>query len=260
MSPDALLFLIALLAAVASPVGGLLALWQRPTTLEMSLALGFASGVLLATICFEMLPSAVELSALPVGVAGCLAGFVAVYALDLAIHHGRLAGEKSEQRPAVERFYRRSRPLGDEVTVLAGGTSAEEMIEGLSIGVGAAIRPDLGLLVALAIVIDNLSEALSIGELAWAQHTGKGRPVKRVLGWTGLIGVSLFSSTLVGYFVIGWLPAPILGFLLASGAGGMLYLTVTTLLPEAQEFHYQQSAALALVAGFLVIFVLVHLM
>jgi zinc transporter ZupT len=78
---------------------------------------------------------------------------------------GQARREKAEQRPGVERFHRRHRPRGDEVTVLAGGTSAEELIERISIGVGAAIKPGLGLLVALAIGIENLSEALSIGEL-----------------------------------------------------------------------------------------------
>lgn len=252
----AVLILVAAAAAAASPIGGLLALWRRPTTLVMSLALGFASGVLLATISFEMVPSALEVSSLQTATAGFLTGFAAIYGLDLAIHRGRLVGRKAEQRLAVRRFHQRHPPKGDEVTVLAGGTSAEEVIEGLSIGVGVVVKPELGLLVALAIVIDNLSEALSIGELAWAQQKSEGRPVKRVLGWTGLIGVSLFSSTLVGYFVIGSLPGPILGFLLASGAGGMFYLTVTTLLPEAEEYHYQQSAALALAAGFMTILVL----
>jgi zinc transporter, ZIP family len=51
------------------------------------------------------------------------------------------------------------------VTVVAGGTSAEELIEGLSIGVGAVIKPGLALLIALAIIIDNLAESLSIGEI-----------------------------------------------------------------------------------------------
>ena len=57
-------------AALAPPVGGLIALWRKPTTLFMSVALGFASGVLLATICFEMLPQALEMSSLPVAVGG----------------------------------------------------------------------------------------------------------------------------------------------------------------------------------------------
>jgi ZIP family zinc transporter len=35
------------------------------------------------------------------------------------------------------------------------------LIEGLSIGVGAVIKPGLALLIALAIIINNLAESLS---------------------------------------------------------------------------------------------------
>src|SRR5690606_6097490 len=105
MSMTAVLILVAAAAAAASPIGGLLALWRRPTTLVMSLALGFASGVLLATISFEMVPSALELSSLQTVTAGFLIGFAAIYGLDLAIHRGRLAGAKAEQRLAVRRFH-----------------------------------------------------------------------------------------------------------------------------------------------------------
>ena len=143
----------------------------------------------LGTISFEMLPQAQEFSSLPAAVAGFLLGFGAVYAFDLYIHHGVLAGEKAEQRFKVRQFYQTHPPRGDEITVLAGGTSSEELIEGLAIGVGAAIKPGLGLFIALAILIDNVSEALSIGllirdgaRLAWRQV------VRRTLEWTGLMG------------------------------------------------------------------------
>lgn len=44
--------------------------------------------------------------------------------------------------------------------------------------------------------------------------------------------------------------------MLALGAGGMFYLTVTSLAAEAEEHQYLQSAAIAVGAGFLVIMVL----
>lgn len=152
-------------AAAASVAGGLIALWRPPGTLFLSLALGFAGGVLLATVTFEMLPTALERGSLPLVTGGFLLGMLAVYGFDLYVHRGRLAGDKSAERDTVRRFHRRRRPRGDEVTVLAGGTSVEELIEGLSIGVGSAIAPGTGLLIGIAIAIDNLGESLSIGEL-----------------------------------------------------------------------------------------------
>ena len=35
----------------------------------------------------------------------------------------------------------------------------------------------------------------------------------------------------------------------------MFYLTITSLVPEAEEHHYQQSAAFSIAAGFMLIFV-----
>ncbi|HEX2137334.1 MAG TPA: hypothetical protein VHG30_15775, partial [Microvirga sp.] len=60
----------------------------------------------------------------------------------------------------------------------------------------------------------------------------------------------------VGWFALRGLPKPVLGFLFAVVGGVMFYLTVTDLVPEAEERHYQQSAALAIGAGFMTIFVL----
>jgi ZIP family zinc transporter len=257
MSEFTMIFSIAGLAALASPAGGLMALWFKPSTLFMSVALGFASGVLLATICFSMLPEALELGSMPIAVGGFTTGFLAMYVFDLFIHRGMVAGVSAEQHPQVERFYQRRKPRGGEVTVLAGGTSAEELIEGLSIGIGAAIKPGLGILIALAIIIDNLAESLSIGEIIRSEHEERKRAeVLRILGWTGLIGVALFGSALAGWFFLRGLPEQMLGLLFGAGGGGMFYLTVTDLLPQAEERHYQQSSAVAIATGFMTIFII----
>jgi ZIP family zinc transporter len=109
----------------------------------------------------------------------------------------------------------------------------------------------------LAIVIDNLSEALSIGEFIRGEEGVSTRaPVRRVLGWTGLIGITLFISALAGWLFLRGLSASVLGFLFGVGSGGMFYLTVTDLVPEAEERQYQQSAALANAGGFMLMFVI----
>jgi zinc transporter, ZIP family len=74
---------IAAAAAVPSIIGGSIALWHRPMTLFIRVCCaGFASGVLLATIGFEMLPLALELGSQPVAVGGFVGGFLFVYALE----------------------------------------------------------------------------------------------------------------------------------------------------------------------------------
>ena len=47
-----------------------------------------------------------------------------------------------------------------------------------------------------------------------------------------------------------------LGTLFGAGAGAMFYLTVTNLVPEAEEHQYQQLSAIAMGSGFMGIFAL----
>lgn len=245
--------LIAALAALAAPVGGLIALWRRPSTLAMSLALGFASGVLIATVAFEMLPKAIDIGGLPLALAGFSAGIVGLWGFDLFVHRGEVAGEGAEEKPKVARHHRRHGIRGgDRALVIAGSAIAEETIEGSAIGVGAAFDPGIGIVVAVAIVVDNFAGALSLGELTRENPQVRGpAELFRVLRWTGAVGATLFLATLAGFFLLGRLPPPVLATAFAAGAGVMFYQTITDLVPEAEERHYLRSAGLATAAGFL---------
>ena len=237
-------------AAAASVVGGLVALVRTPTSFIMSVAFGFASGVLLGTVTLEMLPQALELNSLGAVAAAFTGGFLAIWLFDLFVNRWRMAGEHAAQHERVVAYHRSHRPRGDRVTVLAGGTSAEELIEGLAIGTGVVVEPEVGALIAAAIAVDNLSEGPSIGELVLSGR-GSGRTsARRVLGWTSVVGISLFASAVVGWLAFREAGAGLVGLLLALGAGGMLYLTVSALLPPSEEQQYQGSGALATGAGF----------
>lgn len=253
-----LVFGVALAAALASPLGGLLSVWLRPSSLLLSVAVGLAGGVLLGTFAFEMIPTALEMVPLPWVVIGFSLGFGLVYLLDLYVNRWEVAGPEADQHGRVESDHRRRKPRGSNTSVLAGGTSAEEVIEGIAIGVGAALAPGTALIVGLAIVIDNVSEAMSIGELISSE--GRDKAPRRILMWTSLIGVSLFASAMAGWFLLRDIPEGVQGLLFAIGAGGMFYLTITDLVPEAEAHQFQQSAALAIGGGFLLILVLSELM
>jgi ZIP family zinc transporter len=85
---------------------------------------------------------------------------------------------------------------------------------------------------------------------------GSRKPGNRTLFWAGLIGISLFASAVAGWLLLRGLSPDALGLLVAVGAGAMFYLTVTKLVPEAESRQFNQSAAFAMAAGFLLIFAL----
>ena len=241
-------------AGLCSPIGGFIGTRFSPSTLLLSIIVGFAGGILIGTASFEMIPKALERISVWLVVPAVAHGVLMTYGLDLFVNRGQMAGERADQLRAVQRFHRVHRPRGTMVTVLAAATAIEELIEGLSIGVGGSLGGTTALVVGIAIAIDNISEAMSIGALA--REDDAGTFVGRTLRWTGLIGLSLIVAGLGGWALLRNLPQEVLSFLLAVGAGAMLYLTTTDLLPSAEEHQYQQSAALAVAAGFLTALVL----
>lgn len=145
-----------------------------------------------------MLPTALESGRLAVTFLGFTAGMLGLFVFDLVVHGGLIMGEHADQRRIVRRYHRR-RGAGSPVIVLAGGTSVEELVEGLVIGVGAAVDPSLAFVAAIAIGIDNLAEGMSVGELIRGETPNRARALRRVLAWTGTIGLALFASSVVGW-------------------------------------------------------------
>jgi ZIP family zinc transporter len=248
------MLLAAGMAGGAAVVGAALPLWRKPSTLVSSVALGFAAGVMIGTVAFEMLPEALRLASLLVVALGFAAGFGALYGLDLWLHRGKVAGERAEQHKAVEEEYERNRPLGGSATVLAGGAIFEAVIEGISLGVGAAIGAGLTIPLAIAVAIDNLCEGLSLGAVP-EDHGAKAEGT-RTLRWGIWIALTTIIAAVVGWFALRDVSAVIHGAVFSAGAGGMLYLTVTQLVPEAEAEQYQQSSAVAAAIGFLTILIL----
>jgi ZIP family zinc transporter len=246
------------LAGLAAFLGAGLAVWYKPTTLFMSAAFGFAGGILIATVAFELVPRAEELASVLDAGLGFAAGFGFVYGLDMFLNAWRVAGPRAAESVSVKAFHRRRPPRGEQAMVLAIGTSIEEVIEGLAIGVGVSVGEDVGFLLAFAIAIDNVTEAFSVGALIRdeAVRGGKDRLhlVRRILTWSSAPGVTVFLSALFGWALLGGLSDSLLALLLAAAGGALFYLTITDFLPEAEARQYEQSAAVAAAIGFLAIY------
>jgi zinc transporter ZupT len=103
-------------AALASPVGGVVSLLVRPTSLLLSIAVGIAGGVLLGAVAFEMVPKALELCGLLTTLLALLVGVLLVWGFDLYVNRGLTADEDASQRRWVSRFHKRRKPRGNNVT------------------------------------------------------------------------------------------------------------------------------------------------
>jgi ZIP family zinc transporter len=241
-------------AAVAAVIGGAASLWHRPSTLVSSLALGTAGGALIATVAFEMVPQAMLMGQVPAVLAGFGLGFGGIWALELVLERGKVAGSEADQRDQVAQFHERVQPLGGPESVLGVGVLIETAVEGLAIGIGGGVNLVAGLIIALGVTLDNLTEGMSIGELARREARDGLR--RTVMTWAGAVAVTTVVTAVLGWLAVTHVPPLLLAGAFGAGAGILLYLALAQLIPQAEAQQYQRSSTLAAGAAFSVVFVL----
>ena len=108
----------------------------------------------------------------------------------------------------------------------------------------------LGLSVAVAIAIHNIPEGIAVA-LPIYQATGKRR---YAMLYAAISGITEPIGALVGMLIFGLLlPQVLVGFLMASVAGIMTYISFDTLLPLAKEYGNWHLSIAGIMSGILFI-------
>jgi ZIP family zinc transporter len=113
-------------------------------------------------------------------------------------------------------------------TLSAAGLTFHSFLDGVAIGVGFQNQRETGLLIALGIIADDLSDGPNTVTVVLAH----GNPRKRAMSWLAadMIAPVLGAATALVINLDGLLP-----WLLAFSAGSFLYIGASDLLPEAKE-------------------------
>lgn len=192
--------------------GCLLALLLPPvSSAVMSGLMHLTGGLMLAVVCFELLPEAIVISQ-SAAVWGVLAGAA------LMLWTDSLSSRRGKANTA-----RRTGLL------LCLGVAMHNLPEGLAVGAGYQDAPFLGLALALCIIAHDVPEGLAMA--LPLKQSGMG--VWRVMGLGILSGLPTVLGTWLGYGVGGSAPQA-LSFCLALAAGAMLQIICQHLLPQAR--------------------------
>lgn len=158
------------------------------------------------------------------------------------------------------------------------GALLDGIPESAVIGIGLVAGQGLGVLMMVAVFLSNLPEGLSGAADMMDPTIGTAEqysPRKSLVLWASLTLVCTASS-LAGYAIFGHSPQSTIAFMLALAAGAILTMVAHTMIPEAftsvkaSRKHEDGSKrghrrlmdkveALAVVAGFLLTFILSHL-
>jgi len=205
--------LYALVAAAGNVLGALAVTRRAVRELRViELLVAFGAGFMLAVAIVELLPAALPRSG-TMGPALVLVGYLAVHLTQHTVTPHFHFGEETHSVSSV---------AGTSALV---GLLLHTFFDGVAIASAFLVRPELGIMVFIAIFLHKLPEGVTISSLMLAG----GRSGGRAVGAAALLGV----ATLLGVVL-----TEQMGFLvqhgLALSAGVTIYVAASNLVPEFQ--------------------------
>jgi ZIP family zinc transporter len=121
--------------------------------------------------------------------------------------------------------------------------------EGLATFMSGLSDPSLGISIAVAIAIHNIPEGVAVA--APIYYATKSR--KKAFWLSLLSGLAEPVGAVIGYFLLrAWFNDITFGFVFASVAGIMVYISLDELLPTAEEYGEHHIAIAGVIAGMMV--------
>ncbi len=248
-------FSLTLFAGLSTGIGSALALLTKKTSPKfLSVSLGFSAGVMIYVSFAEILLKANDalVSALgdKLGAWASVGGFFFGILLIAVIDNLIPKTENPHEVHTVEEMDGESESHKSNLmrmglfTALAVGI--HNFPEGLATFTAALNDPKLGIPIAVAIAIHNIPEGIAVAVPVFYATGSR----KKAFKLSFLSGLSEPVGALIGYLLLyRFFSDAMFGFIFASVAGIMVYISLDELLPSAREYGEHHLAIYGLIAG-----------
>ncbi len=253
-----LAFSLTMLAGLTTAIGGAIAFITKKDNLKaLSIGLGFSAGVMIFVSLVDIIPSSEKLLKINFPeifqwlvyggfILGILVSVLIDYFLPDHIDAEELLNPDAPEDKEKKSHYKLKR--AGMLTAIA--ICVHNFPEGMATFLTTTQDVTLGISVALAIAIHNIPEGIAVA-LPIYHVTGKKR---YAMLYAALSGITEPIGALVGMFIFGlFLPQVLIGFLMASVAGIMTYISFDTLLPLSKEYGNWHLTIVGIISGILFI-------
>lgn len=183
---------------------------KRHSNKFLSFILAFASGLMMAVICFDLLPEALGISSIINVIIGTIIGIIAMIFCDVLV----------EKKFSTNRKFKDNKNnLLKTGIIVSIGLAIHNFPEGLAIGSGFEASLKLGLSLAIAICLHDIPEGMS---MAVPMKNG-GMKISKVIFYVVLSGITTGIGAFFGA-VIGSISQEVIAICLSFAAGAMLYI------------------------------------
>lgn len=220
------------IALIGTMVGALLGIiMNKPSKKFLGNIIGFASGLMLSIVVFELIPEATGKTGLFVTLLFLIMGIIIVVIIDKI---SNLSSNMNSQYTKV-------------AFMVAIGIMLHNFPEGLIMGFGFVNGENLGLKMSVIIAIHDVPEGLAVA----APLMLSGINSKRILFYTFLTALPTVVGAWLGIY-IGSISINILGCALAFASGVMLYVIYGEMIPQSKKLWSGTTNTLGILLGIIV--------
>lgn len=224
---------------IGTTIGGIIGCTIKNTSNKfLSFILSFAAGLMMAVICFDLIPEALKISNITEAIIGIILGIIIMIFCDIIVE--KKFNIKKHNKSTAENLLKTG-------IIVSIGLAIHNIPEGLAIGSGFEASTKLGLSLALAICFHDVPEGIS---MALPMKTG-GMKIYKVMFYVILSGIATGIGALVGS-IIGKISEQIIAICLSFAAGAMLYIVSGELIPESNKLYNGRITALGNVIGIII--------
>lgn len=220
-------------------IGGIIGVtFKRTSNKFLSFILAFASGLMLAIICFDLIPEAMEISNIISILCGIILGIICMIVCDMLVQKKFNTSNKKTIN---------TNSLLKTGIIVSIGLALHNFPEGLAIGSGFGASITLGYSLAIAICLHDIPEGISMAVPMKNGGMGKAKVIFYVLMSGVTTGIGAFFGAIVG-----GISKDVIAICLSFAAGAMLYIVSGELVPESNKLYQGRMTALGNILGFLI--------
>ncbi len=235
---------LSLLAGLATMVGSLLSLmFKKPGPKFLTLTCGFSAGVMIFVSFVELLGQSIKSIGHPFAYVAFFLGMAVTFFIDTLVPHDYMAEHN------VDPVLCKKTNLCRAGFFVAIGIAIHNFPEGLAVFAGTLSNIHIGIAIAIAIALHNIPEGIAVSVPVYAATRSR----RKAFLWSALSGLAEPLGALVAaVFLLPFLKANVIGFVLAAVAGIMVFISIDELVPISRSYGEEHLSIVGLMAGMIV--------
>lgn len=238
------MIIIILLGSLVSLIGtmtgaSLGVLVKKPSNKILGAIIGFAGGLMLAVVVFDLIPEGIEKGGLVSSIFFCIIGIITIMVIDNIFDSTKFNSNKHTK----------------VAMMVALGLMIHNFPEGIIMGCGFVSGTSLGLKMSIVIALHDIPEGIAVAAPLMASKVR----ISKILLYAFVTALPTAAGVWLGALV-GTISYRILGDCLAFASGIMLYVVCREMIPESSKLWEGVSGTLGILGGILLGLVITSLL